>query len=94
MVLSEFRIHLNLRYIVGFRFGKKHFLKMVKGLVAVLSKTTLFFMNLPFIHKKSITLSLLKIVTLKFTMYILTVLAYSLKLYIIEKKDLLQPRLL
>ena len=35
-------------------------------------------MNLSFIYKNSIILSLLKIITLKFTMFILTILTYSL----------------
>ena len=37
-------------------------------------------MNLPIIYNNPIILSLLKIVTVKFTMYILTILTYSLKL--------------
>ena len=36
-------------------------------------------MIVPFIYKKPIILSLLKIATLKFTMYILTILTYSFK---------------
>ena len=43
-------------------------------------------MDLSFIYKNPINLSVLKIVTLKFTMYILTILTCSLKLYIIGKK--------
>ena len=43
-------------------------------------------MNLPFIYKNPIILRLLKIVTLKFIMYILTILTYSLKLCITGKK--------
>ena len=43
-------------------------------------------MNLPFIYKNTIILNLLKIVTLKFTMNILTILTYSLKLYIVGKQ--------
>ena len=43
-------------------------------------------MNLPFIYKNSIVLSLLKIVRLKCTMYIETILTYSLKLYVIGQK--------
>ena len=35
-------------------------------------------MNLSFIYKNSIILNLLKIITLKFTMFILTILTYSL----------------
>ena len=37
-------------------------------------------------------LSLLKIVPLKFTMYILKILTFSLKLYVIRKYIFLQPR--
>ena len=48
-------------------------------------------MNLPLLYKNFSTvtflimLSLLKIVTLEFTMHILTILTYSLKLHVIEK---------
>ena len=42
-------------------------------------------MNLLFPYKYPIILRLLKIVTLKFNMYILTILTYSLKLCDIEK---------
>ena len=42
-------------------------------------------MNLLFIYKNPIILSLLKIVALKFAIYILTILTYSLKLCVIEK---------
>ena len=38
-----------------------------------------------FIHKNVIILSLLRTVTLDFTMYILTILTYSLKIYAIGK---------
>ena len=51
-------------------------------------------MNLLFPYKYPIILRLLKIVTLKFNMYILTILTYSLKLCDIEKKKFfLQLRL-
>ena len=43
-------------------------------------------MLLPFIYKNPIILSSLKIVALKFAMYILTILVYSLKVYVIGKK--------
>ena len=43
-------------------------------------------MNLQFIYKNLIILSLLKIVTSKFTMYIFTILTYSLKLTSSENK--------
>ena len=42
-------------------------------------------MNLPFIYRNPIILSLLKIVTLKFTMNIVTILTYPLKLYVTGK---------
>ena len=42
-------------------------------------------MNLPFIYKKPIILSLLKIFSLKFAEHILAILTYFLKLYIIGK---------
>ena len=53
-------------------------------------------MNLSFSYKKSIILNLLKIVTLKFTMNILTIVTYPLKLDIIGKQtfynsDFFQP---
>ena len=48
-------------------------------------KNGIVYVNLPFIYKNLIILSLLKIVTLKLTMHILTTLTYSLKLYIIGK---------
>ena len=46
-------------------------------------KNDIIYMNLPFIYKNLIILNLLKIVTLKFTMKIVTILTYSLKLVII-----------
>ena len=39
-------------------------------------------MDLPFIHKNFIILSLLRTVILNFTMYILTILTNSLKIYV------------
>ena len=48
-------------------------------------KNDIVYMSLSFIYKNPIISSLLKIVALKFTMYILTVLLYSLKLYVIGK---------
>ena len=42
-------------------------------------------MNLLFIYKNSIILNLLKTVTLKYTMSILTILTYSLKLDVVGK---------
>ena len=42
-------------------------------------------MNLPFMHKISIIWSLLKVVTLIFTVYILTFLTFSLKMYVAGK---------
>ena len=49
-------------------------------------KNDIIYMNLPFIYKNLIILNLLKIVTLKFTMKIVTILTYSLKLVIIWKQ--------
>ena len=48
-------------------------------------------MNLPFIYTNPIILSLLKIVALKFTMHILVILTYSLKLYVIRKSIFYNP---
>ena len=63
--------------LVGFRFGKKPFFKIVKSLVTVVSNMILFiYVSFSFIHKYPIELSVLNIVTLKFTMYILTVSTY------------------
>ena len=45
--------------------------------------TGIIYTNLPFTYKNPIILSLLKIVTLKFTINILTILTYSLKLDIV-----------
>ena len=49
-------------------------------------KNDIICMNLPFIYKNLIILNLLKIVTLKFTMKIVTILTYSLKLVITGKQ--------
>ena len=59
---------------VGPRFGKKHFFKIVKSLVTVLLKMALFIRIYHLFIKNPLILSLLKIVTLKFIMYILTTL--------------------
>ena len=56
-------------------------------------KNSIIYINLPFFYKKPIILSLLNIVRLKFTMYNLTILTCSIKLYVIGKKYFLQPRL-
>ena len=45
----------------------------------------IIYLNLPFMYKSAIIGSLLKTVTLKFTMYILTSLTYTLKLCVIGK---------
>ena len=55
----------------GFRFGKIQFFRILKKMVTVLSKMALFYMYLPSSYKSSIILSLLKIVTLDFTMYVI-----------------------
>ena len=48
-------------------------------------------MNLPFTFKTPIILGLLKMLTVKFTIYSLTILTYSLKLYVIGKKIFYNP---
>ena len=48
-------------------------------------KNGIIYINLPFTCKSLIITSLLKIVALKFTIYILTILTYSLNLYVIGK---------
>ena len=69
----------------GFRFGKIQFFRILKKLVTVLSKMALFIMYLPLSYKSSIILSLLKIVTLDFTMHILMILTCFLKCTSLEK---------
>ena len=61
---------------------EKHFVKIVTILVTVLSKIILYLSIYFAFDKKSIILSLFKIDTLNFTMYILTILTCSLKKYI------------
>ena len=68
--------------------GKNHFIKIVASLVTVLLKMTLF-MYLLCIYKKRIILSLFKIDTLTFTMYILTILTCPLKTYVIRLHNLI-----
>ena len=62
--------------VVGLRNGKKHLVKIVQSLVAVLFKETLYLLC---IYQKNMVLSLSKIDTLNITMYILTILKWSLK---------------
>ena len=52
----------------------------MKSLVTVSIKDDIIYMNLPFIYINLIILSLLKVVTLKLTMYFLTILTYPLKI--------------
>ena len=58
---------------------KKHFVKIVTSLVTVLLKMTLCLCIYFVFTKKNIILSLFKVDTLNFTMYILTILACPLK---------------
>ena len=58
---------------------KKHFVELVTSLVTVLLKNDIVFMDLLFIFKNHIILSLFKIETLNFTMYSLTILTCPLK---------------
>ena len=44
---------ISLRYLVGFRCGKKHFVKIVTSLVMVFLKMTLCFMNIFYLQKKT-----------------------------------------
>ena len=66
-------------YCLTFRYGRKHFVKIVTSFAAVLSK---MFLYLLYIYKKPIIVSLFNIDTLNFTMYILANLAYPLKTYV------------
>ena len=52
-------------------------------------KNNIMFMHLLCIYKKPIILSLIKIDTLNFTMYILTILTFPLKTYIIRLHNLI-----
>ena len=71
---------------VGLRFGKNLFFFLnLKKSGKIFIKNGLVYVNLPFIYKNLIILSLLKIVMLRLTMHILTTLTYSLKLHIIGK---------
>ena len=54
-------------------------------------KNGIIYVNLPLTYESSIILSLLKINTLKLTMYILTILTYSLKLHNIGKEIFYNP---
>ena len=57
---------------------KKHFVKIVTSLVTVLLKMMLY-LCIYFVFTKNIILSLFRIYTLNFTMYILTILTCPLK---------------
>ena len=72
-----------LRQLVGFRYGKKHFFKIVKSLVTVLFKMTLHLCLYFAFTKNPIILSLFKIDTSNFTMYISMILTFpeGLQLY-------------
>ena len=65
---------------------KKSFFENSKKVGNNFIKNGIIYMNLPFIYKNPTILNLLKIVTLKFTMNILTILTYSLKRDIIGKQ--------
>ena len=67
------------KVVCRFRYGKKHFVKIVTSLVTVLLKITLRWCIYFVFAKKPIILSLFKIYTLNFTMYILTILTCPLK---------------
>ena len=68
---------------MGFRYGKKHFVKIVTSLVTVLLKMTSGLCIHFEFAKKPIILSLFKIDTLNFTKYILTIFICLLKTYVI-----------
>ena len=68
---------------------KKHFVQIVTSLVTVLYKMTLYLCIYFVFTKKTIILSLFKIDTLNFTMYILTILTYPLKTYVIRLHNLI-----
>ena len=70
---------LFLRWLVGFRYGKKSFYQNSGKFGYSFIKNDIMFMYLLCIYKKPIILSLFKIDTLNFTMYILTILTCPLK---------------
>ena len=59
-----------LRQLVGFRYGKKTFCQNSDKFCCSFIKNDIMFMYLLYIYKKPIILSLFKIDTLNFTMYI------------------------
>ena len=61
----------------------------MQGLVRVLFKETLYLCIYFEFAKKNIVLRLFKIDTLNFTMYILTILTWSLKTYVIRLHNLI-----
>ena len=68
-----------LRYRVGFIFEKKNFFHDTEKFGKFYEKGIIY-LNLLFIYKNPIILTPLKIVTLKITMYIFTILAYFSKI--------------
>ena len=69
---------------LGFRYGKKTYCQNIGKSGYSFIKNDIIFMYLLCIYKKTITLSLFKIDTLNFTMYILKISTCPLKTYIIK----------
>ena len=70
-----------------FRLGKKTFFLNGETFGNSFIRNEITYMNLPFIYEKPIIFSILKINSLKFTIYILTIFTYStLKLHKIGKE--------
>ena len=69
-----------LRWLVGFRYEKKTFCENSDKFGYSFIKNDIMFMYILCIYKEIITLSLFKIDTLNFTMYILTILTSLLKI--------------
>ena len=77
---------------MGFRYGKKHFVKTVTSYSFI--KNDIMFVYLLCIYRKLIILSLFKIDRLNFTMCVLTILTCSLKAYVIRSHNLISMNIL
>ena len=74
------------RLLVGFRYGKNHFVKIMTIFVTFLLKMTLC-LCICFVFTKN-PLSVFQIDILNFTMHILTILRCSLKTYVVRLHNL------
>ena len=78
-----------LRQLVGFRYGKKSFYQNSGRFGYSLIANDIMFMYLLCNYKKPIILNLFKIDKLHFTTYILAILTYPLKTYVIRLHNLI-----